>query len=188
MNAIANPPLPNLNRTIVLIGMPGSGKSSIGKRLAQRLGLPFLDADHEIEAAAGMTIEDIFATYGEAAFRDGERKVIARLLAGPPAVLSTGGGAFMDAATRAAIKARGVSVWLNVAFPVLLERCLRSTTRPLLKKPDPAAALQELLGRREPVYAEADVVALSDENPPEETVERVLAALGAFLDRAERRP
>jgi shikimate kinase len=167
-------------RTVVLVGLMGAGKSSIGRRLAQRLGLPFIDADTEIEAAAGASIEEIFAQHGEAAFRDGERRVIARLLHGPTQVLATGGGAFMDPSTRALIRDRAVSLWLRAELAVLLARVGRRGNRPLLKAGDPRAVLERLIAERHPVYAEADITVDTLDGPPEATLERVLAALAAY--------
>jgi shikimate kinase len=164
-------------RTIVLVGLMGAGKTKIGRRLATRLNLPFFDSDEEIEAAAGETIDEIFLNRGEAVFRDGERRVIARLLKGPVHVLATGGGAFMDPATRAAIVRRGVSVWLHADLDVLLARVSRRSNRPLLKTPDPRAVLAELIERRNPIYAEADVMIDSGDGPPEATATRTIAAL-----------
>ena len=164
-------------RSIVVIGLMGAGKTKIGRRLATRLSLPFFDSDEEIETAAGETIEEIFANRGEAAFRDGERRVIARLLTGPIHVLATGGGAFMDPATRRVIAARGVSVWLRADLDVLFARVSRRTNRPLLKTPDPRAVLGELIERRHPIYAEADVTIDSGEGPPDATASRAIAAL-----------
>ena len=174
-------------RTIVLVGLMGAGKTKIGRRLALRLGLPFFDSDNEIEAAAGEKIEDIFRNHGETAFRDGERRVIARLLTQPIHVLATGGGAFMDPATRAAIARRGVSVWLRADLDVLFARVSRRTNRPLLQQPDPRAVLAQLIERRHPVYAEADLVVDSGEGPAEQTVTRVIAAL-AECERASWPP
>src|SRR6184192_3399560 len=165
------------NRTVVLVGLMGAGKTNIGRRLAARLNLPFFDSDCEIEAAAGETVEEIFRNRGEAVFRDGERRVIARLLAQPAHVLATGGGAFMDPVTRAVIARRGVSVWLRADLDVLLARVSRRTNRPLLQHSDPRAVLAELIERRYPVYAEADVTVDSGEGPPELTATRVIAAL-----------
>ncbi|HSI39462.1 MAG TPA: shikimate kinase [Xanthobacteraceae bacterium] len=162
---------------IVLVGMMGAGKSSVGRRLARRLGLPFADADTEIETAAGMTIPEIFADHGEPAFRDGERRVIARLLEGGPLVLATGGGAFMNAETRAAIAAHGVSVWLKADIDVLLKRVRRRDDRPLLRNDDPAATLMRLIGERYPVYAEAAVTVISRDVPHDLMVEAVMLAL-----------
>jgi shikimate kinase len=164
-------------RTIVLVGLMGAGKSKIGRRLAARLDLPFFDSDHEIELAAGETIEEIFANRGEQAFRDGERRVIARLLAQPVHVLATGGGAFMDESTRAMIERRGVSLWLRADLDVLVSRVLRRDNRPLLKGGDVRAVLGELIERRYPVYREADAVVESGEGSPEVTVTRAIAAL-----------
>jgi shikimate kinase len=176
-------------RSIVLVGLMGAGKTKIGRRLAARLDLPFFDSDEEIEAAARETIEEIFANRGEAMFRDGERRVIARLLQGPVQVLSTGGGAFMDPATRRIIAARGVSVWLRAGLDVLFARVSRRSNRPLLKTPDPRAVLAELIERRYPIYAEADVTVDSGEGPPDTTASRAIAALArcerTFLPAAE---
>jgi shikimate kinase len=157
----------------------GSGKSSVGRRLANRMGLPFRDADDEIEAAAGCTISEFFARHGEPAFRDGERKVIARLLEGPPVVLATGGGAFMDAGTRAAIRQRAVSVWLRADLNTLVARTARRRGRPLLEKGDPRAVLSALMDERHPAYAAADVVVDSGDGPHEDVVEAILRALRA---------
>jgi shikimate kinase len=151
----------------------------VGKRLAARLGLPFVDADAEIEAAAGMAISEIFARHGEAAFRDGERRVIARLLEGPPAVLATGGGAFMDPATRAAIKARMVSVWLKAELDVLVRRCARRGNRPLLSQGEPRDVLARLMAERYPIYAEADIVVESGDGPHDEVVAAIVRQLPA---------
>jgi shikimate kinase len=164
-------------RSIVLVGLMGAGKTKIGRRLATRLNLPFFDSDEEIESAAGETIEEIFANRGEAVFRDGERRVIARLLAGPVHVLATGGGAFMDPATRRVIAARGVSVWLRADLDVLFARVSRRSNRPLLKTPNPRAVLAELIERRYPIYAEADITIDSGEGPPDATASRAIAAL-----------
>ena len=173
-----SPPL-RVTRTVALVGLMGVGKSSIGRRLAQRLALPFIDADSEIEAAAGATIEDIFQRHGEAAFRDGERRVIARLLESPPHVLATGGGAFMDASTRALIRARTISIWLRADIELMLARVGRRGNRPLLKRGEPRAVLEQLMAERYPIYGEADLTVDSVDGPPEATLERVLAALAA---------
>ena len=164
-------------RTIVLVGLMGAGKSKIGRRLAARLDLPFFDSDHEIELAAGESIEEIFANRGEQVFREGERRVIARLLAQPVHVLATGGGAFMDESTRATIERRGVSLWLRADLDVLVSRVSRRNNRPLLKGGDVRAVLGELIERRYPVYREADVVVESGEGSAELTVTRAIAAL-----------
>jgi shikimate kinase/3-dehydroquinate synthase len=165
---------------IVLVGLMGAGKTAIGKRIATRFGLPFVDADHEIEEAAGMTVAEIFSRYGEQAFRDGERRVIARLLAGAPVVLATGGGAFMDDETRALVRARGLSVWLRVPLPVLVRRVSGRTDRPLLTGKDAHQVLGELAQRRYPIYAEADIVVDCADEPAEGTTNRVAAALAAW--------
>lgn len=165
------------SRTVVLVGLMGAGKSKIGRRLAARLGLPFFDSDPEIEAAAGESIEEIFANRGERIFREGERRVIARLLAQPVHVLATGGGAFMDPTTRALIARRGISLWLRADLDVLVARVMRRSDRPLLKQGDPRMILAELIERRHPVYAEADLVVDSGEGSPEATVTRAIAAL-----------
>jgi len=165
------------DRTIVLVGLMGAGKSCIGRRLATRLGLPFRDADAEIERAAGCSIEDIFELHGEAAFREGENRVICRLLAEAPHVLATGGGAFMNPETRAAIGERAISVWLRADLELMLKRTGRRNNRPLLKRGDPRKILSELMVQRYPVYGAADLVVDSVDGPPEVTVERVLDAL-----------
>jgi shikimate kinase len=164
-------------RTIVLVGLMGAGKTKIGRRLSTRLNLPFFDSDIEIEEAAGETIEEIFRNRGEAAFRDGERRVIARLLCQPVHVLATGGGAFMDPATRAIIRRAGVSIWLRADLDTLLARVARRTNRPLLSGRDQRAVMSDLIERRSPIYAEADLTIDSSEGPPEATVTRVIAAL-----------
>jgi shikimate kinase len=166
-----------LSRTVALVGMMGAGKSSVGRRLAARLGVPFKDADSEIELAAGCLIPEIFDRYGEPAFREGERKVIARLLCESPHVLATGGGAFIDAETRAKLKERAVTVWIKAPVDVLMARVQRRDNRPLLRTADPRATLEKLLADRAPVYAEADVTIESEDGPHAATVERVLAAL-----------
>jgi shikimate kinase len=166
-------------RTIVLVGLMGAGKTRIGRRIAARLKLPFVDSDRVIEAAAGESIEEIFANRGERAFRDGERRVILRLLADPVHVLATGGGAYMDPVTRAAIAGRAVSVWLRADLDVLAARVARRSDRPLLKAGDPRAILGELIERRYPIYGEADLVVDSGNGSAEVTVVRVIAALAA---------
>jgi shikimate kinase len=168
-------------RSVVLVGMMGAGKSSIGRRLAARLGVAFVDADNEIEVAARMTIPDIFATYGEAYFRSGETRVIARLLDGGPQVLATGGGAFMNADTRGAIGAHGVSVWLKAEFDVLMRRIKRRQDRPLMKTEDPGERLRALMAERYPVYAEADITIQSREVPHEKIVDEIIDALAERL-------
>jgi shikimate kinase len=168
-------------RSIVLVGMMGAGKSSVGRRLAGRLGLTFVDADGEIEAAAGMSIAEIFSAHGEAYFRSGESRVIARLLEGGPQVMATGGGAFMNPDTRAAIRAKGVSVWLKADYDVLLRRVKRRSDRPMLKTADPAETLKRLMAERNPVYAEADVTLHSRDAPHEAIVSEAIAALAAHF-------
>ncbi|MEX2036623.1 MAG: shikimate kinase [Xanthobacteraceae bacterium] len=164
-------------RSVVLVGMMGAGKSSIGRRLAARLGIPFVDADSEIEKAAGMTIPEIFATHGEPYFRAGEARVIARLLEGGPQVLATGGGAFMNPETRATIQAKGISVWLRATLEVLSRRIKRRTDRPLLKTTDPMATLRRLIEERYPVYAGADLTVESREVPHDTIVDEIVAGL-----------
>ncbi len=171
-----------VDRSIVFVGLMGAGKSAIGRRLASRLGMPFVDADTEIERAAGCSISDIFEMHGEAAFRDGERRVIARLLARLPHVLATGGGAFMDPETRAAIRAAGISIWLRADLELLVSRVSRRSNRPLLAGGDARAILEGLIAERHPVYAEADIIVESMDGPHEQTVQTVLGALGAHLD------
>jgi shikimate kinase/3-dehydroquinate synthase len=175
--AAAAAPRPAGVRSVVLVGLMGSGKSAIGRRLALRLGLPFADADAEIEAAAGQTVAEIFARFGEAAFRDGERRVIARLLAGPPLVLATGGGAFMDPSTRALIRSHAVSLWLRVPLPLLLRRTAGRSHRPLLNAGDPATILRGLFDARATTYAEADIVVDCGDDSPDATTARVHTAL-----------
>jgi len=170
------------HRSIVLVGMMGVGKSSVGRRLAARLAIPFTDADGEIEKAAGMTIPEIFARHGEPYFRSGEARVIARLLEGGPQVLATGGGAFMNADTRTLIKVKGVSVWLHAEFDVLLRRTSkRRGDRPLLHTDDPAQTLRQLLAEREPTYALADLTVQSREVAHDAIVADLTLVLAAFL-------
>jgi shikimate kinase len=164
-------------QTIVLVGLMGAGKSSIGRRLAQRLGMSFIDADKEIEAAAGCTIEEIFERLGETAFRDGERRVILRLLDDPPHVLATGGGAFMDQAIRERIKEKAVSIWLYADLDLLVRRVSRRNNRPLLKSGNPREILAALMEKRNPVYAEADIRVDSADGPPETTVQKIVDEL-----------
>jgi shikimate kinase len=168
-------------RSIVLVGMPGSGKSSIGRRLGQRLGLDFSDADAEIERAANMTIPELFETKGEQAFRLGEQKVIARLLESGPQVIATGGGAFMNAETRSRVRDRGISIWLKADIATLLKRVKRKSNRPLLQTADPEATLRNLLAARETTYAEADLCITSCEVPHEVVVEEIVSRLDDAL-------
>jgi shikimate kinase len=167
-----------LKRTVALVGMMGAGKSSVGRRLAAKLGVPFRDADSEIEAAEGCTVAEIFERFGEQEFRDGERRVIARLLGQPPHILATGGGAFIDPRTRADIKAQAVSIWLRASVELLVNRVQRRETRPLLKQGDPKEILTRLLTQRGPIYAEADIQLDSEEGPHATVVERIIAVLG----------
>jgi shikimate kinase len=175
---------PRLNRTLVLVGLMGAGKTSVGKRLAALLGVGFTDSDAEIVAAAGMSILEIFATLGEPAFRDGERRVIARLLAERPRVLATGGGAFIEPRTRDEIKARATSVWIRADLDLLWDRVRDRPGRPLLQAADPRGVLEELMARRSPVYGKADVVVDSRRGASHEAMAReIVAAIGAY-DRA----
>ena len=166
-----------LKRTVALIGMMGAGKSSVGRRLARRLGAPFRDADSEIEAAAGCTVSEIFARFGEAEFRDGERRVILRLLALPPLVLATGGGAILDSATRAGLAENAISVWLRAPIDLLVARVKRRDTRPLLKGDNAREKLERLLAEREPLYAQADIIIDAAEGPHAVAVNGIVAAL-----------
>jgi shikimate kinase len=176
-------------RSIVFVGMMGVGKSSVGRRLAARLSIPFVDADTEIEKAAGMSIADIFDRHGEPDFRKGEARVIARLLDGGAQVLATGGGAFMNADTRNAISTKGISIWLKAEPDVLLRRISkRKNERPLLQTADPAATLRALLAEREPVYAQADLTVQSREVAHEAMVADVMTALAKFLGTAASSP
>src|SRR5205085_10646070 len=168
-------------RLIVLVGMMGAGKSTIGRRLAARLGLPFLDADSEIEAAAGMSIPDIFEAHGEPQFRDGEARVIARLLESGPAVLATGGGAFMREETRNRIGVKAISVWLKADADIIMRRVRRRADRPLLQTPDPEATIGRLISEREPVYQHADLTIWSRDVPHEKIVDECIDALHALL-------
>ncbi|MDE1934833.1 shikimate kinase [Bradyrhizobium sp.] len=164
-------------RSIVLVGMMGAGKSTIGRRLSARLGLPFLDADAEIEAAAGMSIPDIFETRGEADFRDGEVRVIARLLEGGPAVIATGGGAVMRQETRDRIREKAVSIWLKADPDIIMRRVRRRSDRPLLQTADPEATVERLIREREPIYSQADLTVWSRDVPHEKIVDECLEAL-----------
>ena len=169
-------------RAIVLVGMMGSGKSSVGRRLATRLGLPFVDADTEIETAAGMTIPEIFAQRGETEFRNGERRVIIRILTTrAPLVLATGGGAFMNAETRARIADLGISIWLKAEPDVLMRRVRKRSNRPLLQTADPEETLRRMLGEREPVYALSDLTLVSRDEPHEVVVTAAITALERHL-------
>jgi shikimate kinase len=169
-------------RTIALVGLMGVGKSSVGRRLAAALDLPFRDADAEVELAAGRSVSDIFSDLGEAAFREGERRVISRLLEQPPHVLATGGGAFANPEVRALIKSKAISVWLKADLDVLTRRVARKDTRPLLTGKDPRAVLQDLADARYPAYAQADVTVETGDAAHHVTVDQVMRALGAYLE------
>lgn len=164
-------------RTIALVGLMGVGKSTVGRRLASRLGMPFRDADDEIEEAAGMSVSDIFATLGEAAFRDGEARVMRRLLDGPPIVLATGGGAMMNAQTRAHLKRRAVSLWLKADLDIVARRVAKRDTRPLLRDKEPIQVLKDLAQKRYPIYAEADLTVETGGGAHAEAVEAIIKAL-----------
>lgn len=170
-----------LHKIIALVGMMGAGKSSLGRRLAMRLDVPFFDADIEIAKAAGCSIPEIFTRYGEKAFRDCERKVLARLLTEPPHILATGGGAFMDETTRNQIRQHAVSMWITAPVDVLVSRVQRKGgERPLLKEGDPCETLTRLLAEREPFYRQADLTVVSENVPHAETVEHMVQALKQF--------
>lgn len=175
----ARPP----DRPVALIGLMGAGKSAIGRRLAARLGVPFVDADHEIERAAGCTIAEIFQRFGEGEFREGEARVIARLMENGPGVIATGGGAFMTESTRTLIKEQATTLWLKADLDLLVRRTAGRTHRPLLNRGNPRQVLADLIDRRYPVYAQADVVVeVSDENP-DVTTQRVRDALELYIGR-----
>ena len=186
------PDAPSLNavraalgqRSVVLVGLMGCGKSAIGRRLAAKLALPFVDADEEIEKAAGKSIEDIFADHGEPYFREGERKVLSRLLRSGPQVLATGGGAFMNEETRGAIAEHGISVWLRAELPLLVRRVGKRGNRPLLKGGDPEAVLQNLMTTRYPIYAQADLTVESRDVPHEVIVAEIAERLNQHLGAA----
>lgn len=172
-------------RSLVLVGMMGAGKSSIGRKLAQRLNLPFVDADTEIERAASMSISDIFAKHGEPYFRAGEARVIARLLDGGPQVLATGGGAFMHPQSREAIRAKAISVWLKADYDVLMKRIKRRNDRPMLKTNDPGETLRRLMQERDPVYAEADITVHSRDVPHEIIIAEIISAVAPRLEQPD---
>ena len=168
-----------MDRPVVLIGLMGVGKTTVGRRLARTLGVDFRDADEEVERAAGRSVSEIFDDFGEHAFRDGERKVIARLLEQPPMVIALGGGAFVDPETRARVKERGVSVWLQADVDTLVKRVGRRNTRPLLRNNDPLAVLERLLETRTPAYAEADIHVDASAGSHQTTLDAIMQALEA---------
>ncbi|MBO6504089.1 MAG: shikimate kinase [Kordiimonadaceae bacterium] len=168
---------PKSDKTIVLVGLMGAGKTTVGRRLAKKLGLEFADSDFEIEKAAQMSVGEIFETYGEEYFRAGERRVIARLMGGPSRVLATGGGAFINDETRELMKSEAITIWLDATLQVLVERTGRRDTRPLLKNGDPEDILKKLLQERGPIYAEADIHIQSSDGPHDEVVDAIIAAL-----------
>ena len=170
-----------VDRSIVLVGMMGVGKTTIGRRLAPRLGLPFCDADEEIEKAAGMSVSELFAAHGEPSFRSGEAQVIARLLSDTPIVLATGGGAFMNPATRALVRAKALSVWIQADLDVIVERATRRPTRPLLQNGDPREILNRLMNERRPFYEEADVTITSCNGPHAHAVDAIIDAMRVHL-------
>ena len=176
---------PRPDRCIVLVGLMGAGKTTIGRRLAKRLGLPFHDSDEEIERAADHSIAEIFDRFGEASFRDGERRVLRRLVGGPPKVIATGGGAFMDPETRALVLDKAIAVWLRAEVPTLAERATRRGRRPLLRDREPAEVLRALAEVRDPIYAEAQLHVSSDGVSHEQAVDEIVAALGFGEDIRE---
>jgi len=177
-----------VDRPIVLVGLMGAGKTTVGRRLAALLHLPFIDADEEIEKAAGLEISEIFALHGEEEFRRGERRVIARLLQGAPHVLATGGGAFMNPETRALVRAHATSVWLRADLDVLMRRVEKRDNRPLLKQGDPRATMERLMAERYPIYGEADLVVDSNNGPHSSAVTAVIRALAARAEASGATP
>jgi shikimate kinase len=167
-------------RPIVLVGLMGAGKTSVGRRLAEKLGIPFVDADHEIEAAAGKSIKEIFADHGEPYFREGERRVIQRLIGNGAQVLATGGGAYMNDETRQRIQEKGISVWLRAALPILMKRVMKRQDRPLLQSEDPEAVMRGLIDKRYPVYALADITVESRDVQHGQMVNDVVRALAQW--------
>jgi len=165
------------HRTIALVGLMGAGKSTVGRRLADKLGRVFYDSDVEIEKAAGLSIADIFSIHGEAEFRRGERKVLARLLEGEPHVLATGGGAYLDPQTRALLREKAITVWLNADLETIWKRVSKRNTRPLLRAPDPKGVLTRLFEEREPIYSQADLSVTSVDGPHSQTVKAIVEAL-----------
>ncbi len=178
--SLSRAPALKLTRPIVLVGLMGAGKTTVGRRLADKLRIDFYDADEEIEASAHMRISDIFEAYGEPAFRDGERKVIERLLDGPPHVLATGGGAFMNDQTRALVKEQATSLWLKADLDLLVKRTAHRNHRPLLRTGDPREILDKLLKERAPVYANADISVDSIEGPHHKTVDKIIRTLQEY--------
>src|SRR6059058_4311619 len=172
-----------LDRPVVLVGLMGVGKSTVGRRLAKRLGLPFVDSDSAIEDAAGYTAAEMFERYGEQDFRDGERRLVARLIDGDIRVIATGGGAYVDARTRQLLNERAITVWLDAPVDILAERTARRDTRPLLRNSDPKAVLQKLAEERRPSYAEAHIHVKSGGGAHQDVVEAIVSALEAYLDR-----
>ena len=168
----------NLERTIALVGMMGAGKSTVGRKLADSLGAGFVDSDEEIEKAASLTVQEIFERLGEPEFRRGERRVIERLVNGPPIVLATGGGAYLDPTTRALLKEKATTIWLRADLETIWKRVSRRDTRPLLKKPNPKQVLADLAAARAPIYAEADIVIDSGDAPASDAVRKIREALG----------
>jgi shikimate kinase len=173
-----------LDRPVVLVGLMGVGKSTVGRRLAVRLGVPFVDSDEEIEDAAGYSAAEIFERFGERDFRDGERRLVARLVEGEIRVIATGGGAFVDANTRRLLNERAITVWLDAPVDILAERTARRDTRPLLRSSDPKAVLQKLAEERRPSYAEAHIHIKSGGGAHQDVVEAIVSALEAYLDQA----
>jgi len=176
-------PAARLTRPVVLVGLMGAGKSTTGRRLSSRLRVPFEDADDAIEEAAGMTIADIFEIYGEAEFRDGERKVMARLMSGGPCVIATGGGAFMNDETRAMVKETSTSVWLKADLATHVRRTSLRDTRPILKRGNPEEILKKLIDERSPIYAQADITVLSEDGPHNDTVSEIIRSLQSFKSK-----
>ena len=162
---------------LVLVGLMGAGKTTIGRRLADRLNVPFVDADDEIERAAGCSITDLFEVHGEKAFREGEKRVIARLMEGPPGVMATGGGAFMNTVTRERIKERGISIWLRADLEILVQRCARRDDRPLLKDGNMKEILRNLIDQRYPVYSEADIIVDTGNKPQRTVIDKIMDEL-----------
>ncbi|QPQ55964.1 shikimate kinase [Allosphingosinicella flava] len=177
-------PISSFDRSIVLVGLMGAGKSTVGRRLARRLKMPFVDSDHEIETAASRSIAEIFEQYGEESFRDGERRVIARLIEGPPKVIATGGGAFMNERTRRLILSRCIAVWLDAEPEILAERVSRRDTRPLLRDKEALPFLRDLAEIRNPIYAEAHIHIRTLPSPHDRAVADILKALSALRSAA----